>query len=190
VELYLIRHTRPEVASGICYGQTDLSLADDYCAAIARLKQSVANVEFSYLYSSPLQRCQRLAKDLFAETPRLDKRLMEINFGEWEMLAWDNIPKLYLDQWAEDLVRFRPPQGESLFDLDRRVEEFYQALRRQHSVGDKIAIVCHAGVIRCLLSRLMQMPLDAHLNWQIDYGSLSKVIIDEQFVRICYTNQL
>ena len=28
MELYLIRHPRPQVAPGVCYGQTDLGLAE------------------------------------------------------------------------------------------------------------------------------------------------------------------
>jgi len=188
VELYLIRHTRPLVASGVCYGQTDLALAEGYSDALTKLKSIFTELNIAHIYTSPLQRCRHLAQDLFCENAIVDKRLMEINFGEWEMSAWDNIPKQELDRWADDLVHFRPPQGENLFDLDHRVEDFYQELSRQHAQGDKIVIVCHAGVIRCLLSRLMSMPLSAHLNWQIDYGSVSKIVVETQFVRLCYTN--
>ena len=38
MELYLIRHPRPQVAPGVCYGQTDLGLAeptDNHLATIA-----------------------------------------------------------------------------------------------------------------------------------------------------------
>jgi len=192
VELYLIRHTQPDVASGLCYGQTDLSLAEDYCTDLTRLKAFFSDISISHVYSSPLQRCQRLAKDLFAEKVVIEKRLMEINFGEWEMRAWSRITKHSLDRWAKDLTRFTPPGGESLFALDCRVAHFYQTLLTQHvnTKDANIAIVCHAGVIRCLLSRLMKMPLDGHLNWQIDYGSVSKIIVEEQFVRLCYSNAL
>jgi len=30
MEIYLIRHTTPDVAKGICYGQTDLDVANTF----------------------------------------------------------------------------------------------------------------------------------------------------------------
>lgn len=190
MELYLIRHTKPKIACGFCYGQTDLEVADDYPKALTALQQKFANLNVSVVYSSPLQRCQRLAADLFSKTAITDVRLMEVNFGLWEMMAWQDVAKQALDDWAADIVHFTPPNGESLFDLDQRVDAFFQALCTQipPSKDKKVAIIAHAGVIRCLLSALMKMPLTAHLHWQIDYGSVSKVIVNDQFVRLCYAN--
>ncbi|HMV17720.1 MAG TPA: phosphoglycerate mutase, partial [Rhodocyclaceae bacterium] len=38
MELHLIRHPRPDVAPGVCYGQTDVGLAESAAAVAARLR--------------------------------------------------------------------------------------------------------------------------------------------------------
>jgi len=156
------------------------------------LKQSFTDIGISKVYSSPLQRCQLLANDLFPKSSIIDRRLMEINFGLWEMRPWVDVSKTELDLWASNLETFNPPNGESLQELDRRVQAFIQDVVTCEMGGkiDKVAIICHAGVIRCLLSYLMKMPLNTHLNWQVDYGSVSKIIVEDQFVRLCYSNKL
>ena len=41
MELYLIRHPRPQVAPGVCYGQTDLGLAEPAAEVAERLREAV-----------------------------------------------------------------------------------------------------------------------------------------------------
>ena len=37
-----------------------------------------------------------------------DANLLELNFGEWELKKWSEIPKNLLDQWSADFVNYRP----------------------------------------------------------------------------------
>ena len=80
MELYLIRHPRPQVAPGVCYGQTDLGLAEP-AAEVAERLRPLLPADFT-LHASPLARARLLAEAL--GTPRLDARLQEIHFGDWE----------------------------------------------------------------------------------------------------------
>ena len=83
MQLHLIRHPRPDVAPGICYGQTDLGLAESAAAVAARLRPLLP--ESFALHASPLARARLLAEAL--GTPRLDNRLKEIHFGDWRGAA-------------------------------------------------------------------------------------------------------
>ena len=87
--LYLIRHPRPLIAPGVCYGRLDVAAEDPLpiAAALRALLPAGAPV-----WSSPLQRCRLLAGHLRPQ-PRLDERLQEIDFGDWEGQAWDDIPR-------------------------------------------------------------------------------------------------
>jgi len=87
MELYLIRHPRPQVAPGTCYGQLDLPLAEDPVQIAAGLRPLLP-ARYS-LHASPLQRARLLAEAL--GQPALDPRLMEIHFGEWEGRSYDSI---------------------------------------------------------------------------------------------------
>ena len=62
MELYLIRHPRPAVAPGICYGQTDLGLAEPAAEVAARLRPLLP-ADFA-LHASPLARARLLAEAL------------------------------------------------------------------------------------------------------------------------------
>ena len=121
MQLFLIRHPQPDVAAGICYGQTDLALPKHQhhqLGIIAQTLQQQLPSEF-VVYTSPLQRCRLLAEQLHA-SPLVDDRLKEMHFGEWEMQAWDALPRDQLDAWAQDPLHYVVPGGESVAQLHAR----------------------------------------------------------------------
>lgn len=166
--LILVRHPKPLVAPGVCYGSTDLAVAPE------QLEQTLAALQLPPdlpLYSSPLQRCAMLAARL-TPSPRYDARLVEMHFGDWEMRAWDQIPRADIDAWAADTVHYRPGGGESVLQMAERIDAFYNQLPRDGAI-----IVCHAGAMRLLAARHdghapPQMALQAaQAAHQIAYGA-------------------
>lgn len=151
MRLYLIRHPRPEIAAGICYGATDLPVASGMVdAALASLSGQLPR--HLPLYSSVLQRARLLAEPLAQALGcgpvRPDARLVEMDFGHWEMQPWDQIARSEIDAWAADLVDYRPGDGETVRQVAQRVLAFQADLR---ATGCQQAIVvCHAGTIRLL----------------------------------------
>jgi len=148
--LILLRHTRPEGAEGLCYGRTDLPLADDFAAEAARLARDLP--PFTRILSSPLGRCLRLAQALAAARARplsIDPRLAEMDFGRWEGQRWDAIARAELDLWAADLTGARPHGGESVAELAARSRA---ALNAALSGPVPVLVVCHAGVIKAALA--------------------------------------
>ncbi len=153
MRLILIRHPQPDVAPGMCYGRTDLAVAP------AQLEQALATLlpaipDGIPLFSSPLRRCAVLAARL-ASAPIFDARLMEMDFGAWEMQAWDSIPRAGVDAWTADLANYRPGDGESVLQMAERVAAFYDDLQRQLDANNDGAaiVVCHAGTMRLLAAR-------------------------------------
>lgn len=45
-------------------------------------------------------------------------------------------------------IMSRPPGGESLADVVRRVRNFYETILRNRRIGDNVLVICHGGVIR------------------------------------------
>ena len=106
MEIWLIRHTTPQVDNGICYGQLDLDVKDSFIEEAGLIKQHVEGILFDKVYSSPLVRCKKLADKLPASNSIIcDKRLKEIDFGQWEGLAWKSIPHDEMEQWSADYVK-------------------------------------------------------------------------------------
>ncbi|MEM1086962.1 MAG: histidine phosphatase family protein, partial [Pseudomonadota bacterium] len=119
--LILLRHTTPQVAEGICYGQTDLSLAGSFESEAQAALDTLP--EFEAIITSPLERCRQLADFIGLQTNlnvTEDTRLMEMDFGAWEGVAWDDIPRDEIDEWAEDILHARPHGGESVAMLRDR----------------------------------------------------------------------
>ncbi len=168
MQVFLIRHPRPLLAAGICYGQLDVD-CDDPLPIARRLRPLLpANIR---IIASPLRRTRRLAEALHPQ-PLFDARLMELNFGAWEGKRWSEIDRVQIDAWAADLLNFIPPDGESVAMLQRRAVDCVTALDAGH-----VALVTHGGVIRALLGHWAQLPLEEWSRLTPDFGSVTRVDI-------------
>ena len=185
--LTAIRHTSVDVPSGICYGISDVPLADSFPEEAAQIQAQLNGWQFDRIYSSPLKRCTQLASVLFQEEKiTMDDRLRELDFGDWEMQSWNDIPRGLVDVWAEDHVRHVPPNGESFLQLSQRAQAFIAEL--QHD--DQPALVfTHAGVIRALTGYALELPLVHTFKLQVDYASVSKIILDDRVTKVAYVNR-
>jgi alpha-ribazole phosphatase len=163
MRLVLVRHPRPEVAEGLCYGRTDLPAAPGQAAQVLAALSAADLPPRAALYSSPLLRCRDLAQAFAAQRGtelHLDARLAEMDFGAWEMRPWDAIPRAQIDAWAEDLPGYRPGGGETVLEMAARVAAFLAALRAggQRQQRDAI-VICHAGTMRLLAALQAGLPL-------------------------------
>ena len=169
--LYLIRHTPPQIASGICYGQLDVDVTEQFAEQAADISNWLPPVEL--IITSPLQRTRKLAEFLATQQGcemHSDHRLMEMHFGDWEGRAWHDIARSEIDAWSADVMHYTPPNGESAQQLMRRVQQLLQdmtLLPQQH-----IAIVAHGGSIRAVLAQQAAIPLSQTMSWQIDCGAV------------------
>lgn len=159
MRLTLVRHPRPDIAAGLCYGRTDLPVAQDQLTQALEVLLPALTTD-AVLYSSPLQRCRGLAMALASRrgggAPLLDARLAEMDFGTWEMQPWDAIARAEIDAWAADLAGYRPGGGESVLEMTVRVASFLADLQRQQR--DAI-VICHAGTMRLLAACSAGLPL-------------------------------
>lgn len=160
--LHLIRHPRPLIAPGICYGALDVPAEDPLALATALQAELPPGLP---LWSSPLQRCRGLAAALHGQ-PLFDDRLQEMDFGAWEGRAWDEIPRAEIDAWAADVGGYAPPGGESPQQLQQRVLAFIATLQVAEAV-----LVTHAGVIRVLQAAQSGSSLEEALACRPAYGS-------------------
>lgn len=166
--LHLIRHPKPIVEPGICYGRLDIS-AENVAAVAERLQTELP--PGLPVWSSPLRRCRQLAECLHAQ-PVFDERLVEMDFGAWEGRPWAEISRAELDAWAADVAAYAPPGGESPRALQRRALDFVASL----SVPEAV-IVTHAGVIRTLLAAELGLPPARWTELVFDYASCTRLVL-------------
>jgi len=169
VEFFLIRHTAPAVVKGVCYGHSDVPLAEtaeqDIRSALAPLPK------IDLVYSSPAQRCQRLASALAQrdQSPlMLAPDLLELNFGDWEQLPWAQIPREHSDPWAADTWNLAPPGGETEQALWTRVANWYRTTAC--SQASRCAVVAHGGSLRILRCLILNRPVEDRWSWTLNWG--------------------
>ncbi|PJZ56219.1 alpha-ribazole phosphatase [Leptospira barantonii] len=195
MELYLIRHTTPDVPKGTCYGRTDVPLIPGFQSEFDSVFEKIRTVP-ERIYSSPSSRCKLLAEFLIEKEPKgileYSTCLMELNFGIWEGKLWSDISEEESDSWTKNFVNEKTPNGESYLEMFQRVSEFLDGILKSDPSG-KIGIVTHAGVIRIILCKLLEIPLERSFSFELNYGSLSKIVIQkngtEFFSKLIFWNR-
>ena len=123
--------------------------------------------------SSPLIRARetmelmRAALGLEPDRYRVDARLAEIAFGEWEGLTYEDVLARDPDvvAWREsDKWGFLPPGGESYADLLARVRAWHATLTRDS------VVVAHGGTARALVALYGIAPLEAAATANVGQG--------------------
>ena len=177
MEVHLIRHTNPAIEKGICYGQTDLPPEEhlfekEFVAILKKLPK-----QFDKVYSSPLQRCSKLAAKL-SKDPVFDNRLMELNFGEWENKSWDKIEPTSLSVWMQDFVNEKAGGAESYAELHQRIVSFMEEL--QTTEYKNVVIITHAGCIRSFISFVLDLPLENSFRIALGYAEVIRIALAEE----------
>lgn len=188
MEVYLIRHTTPKIEKGVCYGQSDIPLAETFSLEASKILTLLPE-SFDSVYSSPMTRCHKLAQIISAKQEIItDKRLLEMNFGNWEMKKWDQINEQELNSWMKDFVNVIVPGGENFVRLNTRVNSFIDYLLRNKYKN--VGIVTHAGVIRCIVARVLEISLKNAFKIPSDYSGITKINLNEDncFCKIEYLN--
>lgn len=183
MRLLLIRHAKPIVETGICYGRLDLQADPAHRQALAERLDVQGAAPPIAVYSSPLVRCLVSAHDMASRgwpAPRIDPRLIELDFGGWEGVPWKAIGKQAVADWAADVAGFRPPGGETVGELADRALHFVATLRAARAEGTlpegDIAAFTHAGVMQTLPRALRGEALDGFGTTRVDYGEV--MVID------------
>lgn len=153
-QLWLVRHARPLVAPGVCYGRLDVAAEPAATQACAqRLAQALP--QCAHVAFSSLRRCELLAQYLQGLRPDLTLKpeacLREFDFGQWEGRAWSEIGEAALDRWVQDFAAHHPGGGESLAEMLARVAHALQRARAQaRATAQPQLWITHAGVARCV----------------------------------------
>jgi alpha-ribazole phosphatase len=187
MRLTLIRHTSLQIEPGICYGQSDIDVAVSFANELNQIKTKLANKSFDAVYASPLQRCVKLAEALNLGDVAHDNRLKELHFGDWEMQAWDDIPRDIFDNWAQDYANLAPPNGETFRQLQQRSLHFLDDILGKHHSGN-VAVITHGGLIRALLAHVLNMELKGLFRFNIDHASVTQLDFSQTVPKINFVN--
>lgn len=179
MKISLLRHTTPKIEKGICYGQANVKLADTFLKELQQIKEKLGKTTYDIIFTSPLYRCKYLAEKLQKYNQKLieDKRLMELNFGDWELKSWREISEDKKSElWFKDYVKQSCPNGESFLDLKNRMLSFITEVQAKYN--DKtLLLVTHAGNIRAFQTIIEKETLQNAFAIKVEYGELKTFIL-------------
>ncbi|HUB83641.1 MAG TPA: histidine phosphatase family protein [Bryobacteraceae bacterium] len=179
--VWLVRHGEPAGVRGRCYGKLDVGLSDAGRAQIELAAGWLGAESFAALYASPRLRTiesARIIAGRHACAYHEEPGLCEIDFGDFEGLAYDEIAARYpavYRQWMESPTEVQFPAGESFPQMRVRVLSAFEAIRQRHQ-GQTVAIVTHGGVIRIVLASILEMPDRCLFRLAQDYAAMNLIV--------------
>ncbi|WP_434752397.1 histidine phosphatase family protein [Paenibacillus amylolyticus] len=183
--IVLIRHgtTRWNVEKKYL-GHTDIGLLPDAQDELASLREQCRDITWDDVYCSDLLRCRQtlahITPQVAAQT-KFDARLRENDFGLWEGMNYEQLKNNpQYRNWIDHPREVTPPEGETWQVFAGRIDSFlhdhiwsevtisqripHKTIQKtSHQTTQRISygnshrtlIVTHGGVIRYMLSRLM-----------------------------------
>lgn len=154
VPLLLVRHGESVLGRDRRYaGHGDTPLTPEGRRRVLRLRARFRRSGPDVIFSSDLRRCLDTAALLApGREVHATPRLRELDFGSWDGLTAEECRRRdpgRFERWMRDPGATRPPGGETLGELTRRVRAFVRSAVRLHA-GRTLAFVTHAGPIRAL----------------------------------------
>ena len=162
IEFILIRHGATAWSEEKRYqGSSDICLSSQGKKQIHRLSRVISSYNPDLLYSSTLSRAKESADILFKPLKKRiirDERINELSFGKWEGKTADELIKekdISYQKWMQGYL-IKPPSGESVVSLKKRVYLFMQDCLKKHE-GKTVAIVSHGGVLRSFIVEALNL---------------------------------
>lgn len=174
--LWIVRHGRTEAnAAGLLLGRADPSL-DAVGAEQARRIAAVLPAGAQVL-TSPLERTRATAA-AFSVDARIDERLVELDYGEFDEMPFDSISPAVWSEWRAD-PDFRPPGGESLSDLSARVASLLNELAPTARTED-VVLFTHVSPIKAAVAWALGVGIEISWRCHVAQASISRVGVSKR----------
>lgn len=180
-KLLLVRHGDTALNSRERFwGHTDVKLSEAGMCQAHRLRDRLTSEKINAIYASDLQRSLVTAQ-IIASEHHLEvcacPEIQETNFGQIEGMTFEEMKMRFPDltnQWLNWSLQIQFPGGENVAQVDKRVGQFMERIKR-HTEDETILVVAHAGVLRMLICRLLEIDLQHWRQLRLSLASLSIV---------------
>ncbi len=187
-----MRHgeTTATLKGNVC-GELDVPLTDEGIITAEMIGDALSEADIYSIFSSPQGRCVQssdiIAKALKKTSYYKHSGLVEKKEGEWEGKTYWQIraenPKLW-EKWSKDPIHTAAPGAESVADFVARVGRAMEDIRKNYDIGQRIALVTHAGVIKAIIMHTLDIPVENFFRIDIPVGSISRVDWSDSFATL------
>lgn len=174
--MILLRHGRTVAnAEGRLQGRIDHPLDEVGLEQARRCADRLAtSLASAVVVTSPLVRAVQTAEALGVQAV-VDERFVELDYGVLDGLAVEDVPAETWARWRSDPT-FRPPDGESLVDLDLRVrpalEEWGEVSRERD-----VIVVSHVSPIKSAVTWALGVGPEASWRCSLDRASITRISV-------------
>jgi alpha-ribazole phosphatase len=174
--LILVRHGRTHAnAQSLLQGHMDPPL-DEVGTEQAHRTALVLRDLYpnAIIVSSPLQRARATAAAI-SDNIMIDERFIELNYGDYDGVPMTNIPPETWNEWRTN-HHFRPPNGESLAELDVRVQSALTEWS-EHAHDEHVIVVSHVSPIKSAV--VWALNGDTSMTWRcmLDRASITRIAV-------------
>lgn len=179
---YILRHAHKEFGG---YYNPELRHQDEPITAegreaAKRLWSFFCEKEISGIYISRYLRTAQTIEYVANQlqiTPVVDERLNEVDNGLFEKISDHEIQQTYPDLWQAFRERkqdFRFPEGETGEEARKRIAEFLDEKRNEHS-GQNMIVVCHEALVRLTACHILGLPVYSRWNFRVDFCGIMEI---------------
>ena len=184
--LILCRHGETESnAAQIYQGQGNGMLTKKGLRQAKTLEKTLSGFKIDSVYSSDLQRAfdtaSMIAKSRGKQV-KIDPRLKERFYGEWEGLNFDKIVKDYnslYKTWMKNPAKARIPAAETLKELQKRGMSGINSIIKRNK-GKNVLVVAHGGINRTILFSFLGIDLNYFWRLKQDNCCINVIVIDDK----------
>ncbi len=196
-KIYFVRHGETKAnKERLLFGQLDWDLNKTGVRQAKHLAKKLSKIKADFIISSPLKRAKHTAaiisKKSNVKKIILEKDLMEKSEGLWEGKSYWEVrkddPNGY-KHWLKDPFRNKPPKGESVLDLNRRVMKFYKTVLKKYN-GKNIIVVCHSGPIRLFVLYLLKANINKFWHLKTEHCSITEVHLSKKHAMVWSVNRV
>lgn len=163
MKIYLIRHGQTDWnLQGRIQGSHDIPLNGTGLKQADCLAQGMKNRPVKKIFCSTLKRALTTAEVLGTiQNAQIFKKrqLIEVEFGEWEGLTWDEIKKNYPKEycyWSLHPDESAPPGGERQSEILDRCRQVVKDIINETRGREDVAVVSHGATLAHLLTCMLR----------------------------------
>lgn len=175
----LLRHGEPEGGKRF-RGQRDDPLSERGWRQL--WEAAGGDAPWQQIVTSPLKRCAAFAEALSRRHGIeliVEPDFKEVGFGIWEGHPPETIERRYPEDYRRyraDPLSFMPPGAEPMAVFMERVARAWEALLTAQR-GRRVLVVCHAGVVRAVLARVLGVTPERLFRIHIGYAARTRLVV-------------
>lgn len=169
--LFLVRHGRTLInAENRLQGRIDHSLDEVGRRQSIEIAAALRNID--RVISSPLLRAMETA-EAFNQKIDVEPRFIELDYGDFDGISQNEVSEDVWKNWRSD-INYRPPNGESLAELNSRV---CQALNElvDEARERNVVVVSHVSPIKAAIAWAVGVGVSSSWRMLLDRGSISRI---------------